>query len=146
MANTANSTKIFIQTAGITDIKEIPDSLSFTEELPFLMEVPEMGVAAEKIDITTLGDKVKQSITGMKDMGELVFKFLYEKDDNYSILRELETAATHKAKFAAFQIKYPDNSTHTFIAAPTVKMDSATINGALTFSATMTLSTDIKVV
>ena len=132
MAYTANTTKISWRKTG--------ESGTYVE-IPYLMEVPELGVAAEKIDITTLGDKVKQYITGIKDMGELVFKFLYEKNANYLVLKGLEDAGNS----ADFQIEYPDGSTHSFTATASVKMDAGSINGALTFSATLSPSTDITV-
>ena len=147
MIYTANTTRIFMKSLT-GDIKKLPTpktEFTIDDELPLLMEVPEMGVAAEKIDITTLNDKVKQYITGMKDMGELVLKFLYDKTKNYDKLKDWEAKDGQNAKYAEFVIRYPDGTSHSFIATATVKMDSATINGALTFSATLTPSTDIEI-
>ena len=47
-------------------------------ELPLLMEVPEMGGTPEKVDVTTLADASRKYIDGIKDYGDLAFKFLYE--------------------------------------------------------------------
>lgn len=111
-------------------------------EIPYLMEVPELGGAPEKIDVTVLSDSVKKYIPGIKDFGDLVFKFLYDNSSstaNYRILKGLEDTVT------TFQIKYPDMSIHKFDAIPAVKMDAGTINGALTFSVTMLLQSGIDV-
>lgn len=128
----ANNTKIFYSTQ-----EEGP----YTNELPLLMEVPEIGGAPEKIDVTTLGDDIKKYIHGKKEMGELVFKFLYDKTTNYSVLKGFADNNTT----VYFQLRYPDAMTHSFSAIPVVKMDAGTVNGALTFSCTMTMQSDIEI-
>lgn len=123
--------------------KASAEAPTFTE-LEYLMEVPEFGGAPEKIDVTTLSDKVKKYVPGTKDLGDLVFKFLYDNSSdtaNYRVLKGLEDAG----KAVTFQIEYPDGTTHQFDAVPSVKMDAGTLNGALTFSATMVLHSDITV-
>ena len=113
-------------------------------EIPYLMEVPELGGTPEKIDVTVLADAAKKFIPGIKDMGDLVFKFLYDNSSatsNYRVLKGLDNAGTA----TNFQVEYPDGSKHAFTAVPSVKMDSGAINGALTFSVTMLLQSDIVV-
>jgi hypothetical protein len=108
------------------------------------MEVPELGSTPEKIDVTTLADTSKRYIPGIRDFGDLVFKFLYDNSGagaNYRVLKGMEDAGTT----STFQLRYPDGSTHTFDAIPAVSMDAGTINGALTFSATLMLQSDITV-
>jgi hypothetical protein len=46
---------------------------------------------------------------------------------------------------ATFKIEYPDHTAHQFDAIPSGKLDAGTINGALTFSVTMMLQSDIEV-
>ena len=116
---------------------------SFTE-IPFLMEVPEFGGAPEKIDVTTLSDKTKKYLPGIKDFGDLIFKFLYDNASataNYRVLKGLDDAGTK----ATFKLDYPDGTAHQFDAIPSVKIDAGAINGALTFSATMLLQSDIEI-
>ena len=131
MAYSANNTKISYKVGSGT-----------FAEIPYLMEVPELGGAPEKIDITTLGDSVKRYIPGIKEFGDLVFKFLYDNGSataNYRILKDMDDKGTT----ATFKIDYPDGTAHQFDAIPSVKLDAGTINGALTFSATMMLQGDI---
>jgi len=135
----ANNNSFYSANGTTIGYKTTTEESSFTL-IPYLMEVPELGGTPEKIDVTTLTDEVKKYIFGIKDI-ELVFKFLYDKQANYNILKGFENNKT----YVDFQIKYPDNSTHTFSALPSVKMDAGSVNGALTFSATMMLSTDITV-
>jgi len=116
---------------------------SFTEIL-YLMEVPEFGGTPEKIDVTTLSDTSKKYIPGIKDYGDLVFKFLYDNTgstSNYRVLKGLEDNGIT----ATFKLLYPDGTAHQFNAIPSVKLDAGAINGALTFSATMMLQSDIAV-
>ena len=114
-------------------------------ELEYLMEVPEFGGAPEKIDVTVLSDDSKRYINGIKDYGDLVFKFLYDNkdaDSNYRLLKDLSDGNTE----ATFKMAYPDGTAHQFVAIPAVKMDSGAINGALTFTATMTMTGDVTIV
>lgn len=132
---TANNTKMFYKPAT---------AQSEFVELEYLMEVPEFGGAPEKIDVTVLSDSVKKYAPGIKDLGDLVFKFLYDNSSatsNYRVLKGLEDAGAA----VTFKIQYPDETAHQFDAVPSVKMDAGTINGALTFSATMVLQSDITV-
>ena len=132
MAYSANKTKIFCKKGSATDFTEIP----------LLMEVPEFGCTAEKIDVTTLSDSTKQYLRGTKDYGDLVFKFMYENTtatSNYRVLKDMDDTGTK----AAFKLQYPDGTIHMFDAIPTVKIDAGTLNGALTFTATMLLQSAI---
>jgi len=133
MRYSANQTKLFYST----------DETPLTELL-LLMEVPEFGGTPEKIDVTVLSDTSKKYINGIKDFGDLVFKFLYDNTDegNYRVLKGLADNDTE----ATFQLAYPDGTAHQFVAIPAVKMDAGAINGALTFTATMTMTGDVTMV
>ena len=131
---TANNTKMFYKAGA---------SAQYTE-LELLMEVPELGATPEKIDVTVLTDSVKRYVNGIKDFGDLVFKFLYDNTSaasNYRVLKGLQDAETE----ASFKISYPDGTNHEFSATVSVKMDAGSINGALTFSCTMNVQSDITV-
>lgn len=128
----ANGTKLGYRT----------ESTGAFTDIPMLMEVPEFGGTPEKIDVTVLSDSAKSYVTGIKDYGDLVFKFLYDNASataNYRVLKGLEDNATA----AYFQLSYPDGTAHVFQAIPSVKMDAGAVNGALTFSCTMTLQGEI---
>ena len=116
---------------------------SFTD-LPLLMEVPELGGETEKVDVTVLSDPVKKYIDGIKDFGDLAFKFLYDNSGattSYRILKGLEG----QAKPTKFQIAIPDGTKFVFSGFVSVKLDSAAVNAALTFTATIALNSDIEV-
>ncbi|OMF54679.1 phage tail protein [Paenibacillus rhizosphaerae] len=116
---------------------------TFTE-VPLLMEVPELGGDPEKVEVTTLKDAVKKYIPGVRDLGDLAFKFLYDNagaDSNYRVLRALQENNT----LATFQVEYPDGTSHQFDAYVSVKMDAGAVNAALTFTCNMSLQSDITV-
>jgi len=121
---------------------KVHNSGTFTQ-IPMLKEVPEFGGTPEKIDVTTLSDRTKRHIPGIKDYGDLVFKFLYDNSagGNYRMLKKMATSRTT----ATFKLEYPDGTAHEFRAIPSVKMDAGMVNGALTFSATMMLQGDVGV-
>ncbi|MEC1177618.1 phage tail tube protein [Metasolibacillus meyeri] len=116
---------------------------SFTV-IEHLMEVPELGGDPEKVDVTTLASSVKQYIPGIRDLGDLAFKFLYDNEttsSNYRILHGLQEAG----EVVTFKVEYPDGTGHEFDAYVNVKMDSAAVNAAMTFTASMSLQSDITV-
>lgn len=104
-------------------------------EIPDLQEIPELGGDPEQIDITTLADSVKRSIPGVKDLGDLTFKFLYKKE-NFLAMQALSGQYS-------FKIEFSDGLSAIFSAIPNVKMGGAAVNGALTYSIGMSLQSEI---
>ena len=109
-----------------------------------LQECPELGGTAENVEVTTLADGNKKYIKGIKDFGELAFKFLYDNsgaESNYRIVRGLEEAGN----VVDWKVTFPDNTAFAFSGEVTTAIDSAAVNAALTFTATITLNSDITV-
>ncbi|MBU5677910.1 phage tail protein [Alkaliphilus sp. MSJ-5] len=128
-----NETKISYKEGSMTDFTEIE----------LLMEVPELGGDPEKIDVTTLKDKHKKSIPGITDLGDLAFVFLYDNSSstsNYRVLKKLQD----DKKIATFKLEYPDGTGHEFDAYVNVKIAGGGVNTAATFTASMSLQSDIN--
>ena len=137
-------------------IKKLDSGAEYTV-IPGLLEVPDIGGTTEKIDVTTLADTSRQYINGIKDYGELTFKFLYDglccKDgandvSNYQFLYDLfegRNAGGDGPK--KWKLQYKSTSTRqfnfTFDGYGSLSMDSASVNSALTFTLTITLASDI---
>lgn len=102
-----------------------------------LQEIPEIGNGArEKIEVTTLADDNKQYIAGLGDSGqELSFKFLHEKEQFQALAAITETAD--------WEVALPDGIKATFAGTPSIKMDSASANAALTYTLTVMVESDI---
>ena len=102
-----------------------------------LQEIPEIGNGArEKIEVTTLADDNKQYIAGLGDSGqELSFKFLHEK--------EQFTALAAIVEKCDWEVALPDGIKATFAGTPSIKMDSASANAALTYTLTGMVESDI---
>lgn len=114
------------------------------KNLPDLQEIPDMGADVEKVEVSTLADAHKRYIKGIGDYGDLSFKFLYsneEATDSYAVLADLED----EDEPTEFQVKFPDDTTFTFDAFVSVKIDSAGVNAPLTFTANLALNSDIVV-
>lgn len=112
--------------------------------IPNLQEVPELGGSAEKVDVTTLADGNYKYINGIKDFGDLAFKFLYDNSgtqSNYRICRGLEEDGT----VINWQVEFPDGTTFEFAGEASTAIDSASVNSALTFTLNITLNSDISV-
>lgn len=113
-------------------------------EITDLQECPELGGTAEKVDVTTLADGNKKYINGVKDFGDLAFKFLYDnkgETSNYRIVRGLEEGGS----MVDWKVTFPDTTSFAFSGEVTTSIDSAAVNAALTFTATITLNSNIVV-
>ena len=114
------------------------------EEILNLQECPDLGGTAEKVDVTVLADGNKKYINGVKDFGDLAFKFLYDNSgatSNYRIVRELEEAGS----VVDWKVTFPDNTEFAFSGEVTTSIDGASVNNAITFTANITLNSDITV-
>ena len=113
-------------------------------DIPDLQEVPNLGGSAEKVEVTTLTDSNHRYINGIKDFGDLEFKFLYDNStetSNYRVLKGLETTGA----VTYWQVTFPDGTKFTFTGQVSTQIDSAAVNAALTFTATITLNSEISV-
>ena len=114
-----------------------------------LQECPQLGGSAEKVDATVLTDGNYKYINGIKDFGELAFKFLYDNSgetSNYRVLRGIEEEQeTTPGKITYWQVTFPDGTKFTFTGQVSTQIDSAAVNAALTFTATITLNSEITV-
>lgn len=114
------------------------------EEILNLQECPDLGGTAEKVDVTVLADGNKKYINGVKDFGDLAFKFLYDNSgatSNYRIIRGLEEAGN----VVDWKVTFPDNTEFAFSGEVTTSIDGASVNNAITFTANITLNSDITV-
>ena len=113
--------------------------------IPNLQECPQLGGSAEKVDVTVLTDGNYKYINGIKDFGDLAFKFLYDnsgEQSNYRIVRGLEEAG----KVVDWEVSFPDGTKFDFSGEVATQIESASVNSALAFTATITLNSDIAVV
>ena len=114
-------------------------------DIPNLQECPQLGGSAEKVDVTVLTDGNYKYINGIKDFGDLAFKFLYDnsgEQSNYRIVRGLEEGG----KVVEWEVSFPDSTKFDFSGEVTTQIESASVNYALTFTANITLNSDIAVV
>lgn len=126
--------KLGYSASGTTSYTDIPD----------LQECSQLGGAAEKVEVTVLSDANKRYINGVKDFGELAFKFLYDNSgaqSNYRVIRGLEEGE----KVINWQVTFPDGTKFAFTGQVSTQIDSAAVNAALTFTATITLNSEITV-
>lgn len=111
-------------------------------DIPNLQECPALGGSVDKIDVTCLADGNKKYINGIKDFGDLTFKFLYDNStetSNYRVLKGLEGKTTY------WQVSFPDGTKFAFSGDVSCEVDSSAVNNAITFNANISLNSDMVV-
>lgn len=120
------------------------ESASEYTELVGLKEIPEIGSTPEKVENTTLKDKIKQYENGIGDPGEMVYKFKYDNtsaDSPYRKCREMEASG----KAYPFCETDADGTKVEFKAQVSVKRTGGGVNGVIEFDLTMSLQSDITI-
>lgn len=119
-------------------------------EVANLQEIPSLGGTPEKVDVTTLADDSYHYIAGIKDYGDLAFKFLFDgtpSTGNFAVLKGKEN------KTISIKVELADalttgtgthhGTTFVFDAQITCSLDEASVNSALTFTVNAALQSDI---
>lgn len=97
------------------------------KELTNLQDIPELGGAAEAIEITCLADAARKYTDGIENYGDAIpFTFLYEAAQ-FESLQTSTDADTWK-------VQLPDGTTCSFGGKGTVKLAAAAVNVALTYT------------
>ena len=112
------------------------------QNLVGLKEVPEFGIEPEKVENTTLADKVKKYEFGIGDAGELEYKFAYDNTTATSPYRVLRNAADNKEKLY-FEQTYPDNTKVTFEGQVSVKLGGGGVNSVIEFTFKIALQSEL---
>ena len=107
---------------------------SYTD-LTDLLEIPSLGGSIDKVDVTTLADASKKYINGIKDYGDLAFKFNYAKEQ-FTTLNGLTGSVN-------FKVTLPDNTTATFSGEPSVSLEGVGVGAAMTYTLNISLDSDI---
>ena len=112
-----------------------------SKEIAGLTDIPDMGAAPEKLDVTTLADEYRQYINGVKDFGDLEFTFIYESGEggNYAQLAAMEGKGVKECI-----VTFPDNSTFTFEGDISVRIVGVGVNAVITFVMSVALQSEIK--
>lgn len=114
-------------------------------DIPGLLEIPSIGGKPSKVDVTTLADATKKYIFGVKDLGDLAFKFLYDNEgvsSNYRVLKGIEDAKT----LGYFKVELPDETSFAFAAYVSTELDATQVDKAINFTASLALQSEITVV
>lgn len=108
-----------------------------------LQEFPDLGGAAEQVEITTLADANRRYINGIKDFGSLDFTFLYDgaEDGSFKKLHALEVAG----EAVEFKVALPDGITCSFTGFPSITISGGAVNDAMTFTLSINLNSDLVI-
>ena len=111
------------------------------KELSGVTDIPDMGATPEKLETTSLKDKCRTYIDGIKDYGDLEFSLIYEEgtDGNYATLHALEKSKEE----VKIEVVFSENTKFIFYGTVGLKVNAVGINAVVTFAMTVALSSDI---
>ena len=113
-------------------------------DLPGLKKIPEMGIEKEKVENSSLDDKVKIYEFGIGDPGDLEYTFKYDNSketSTYRLMRKLEDSGDT----AMFKETLKDGTTTTFSGQVTVKRAGGGVNDAIEFTVSIALQSELTV-
>lgn len=110
--------------------------------VPDLQSIPALGGKPEMVETTCLSDSSRKYVEGIKSYDSLEFDFLYDKGENsgYRVLNGLTAGQVYFWKVA-----FADGTEFAFTGSVSTAIQSAGINTAITFKATIALSSDISI-
>ena len=126
MAILSKGIKLSYSSSGTTSYTDLTD----------LLEIPSLGGSVDKVDVTTLADASKKYINGIKDYGDLAFKFNYAKEQ-FTTLNGLTGSVN-------FKVTLPDTTTATFSGEPSVSLEGVGVGAAMTYTLNVSLDSDIE--
>lgn len=121
----ATGTKLEIAEPGGTDYKQVAD----------VKTIPALGGAPQEVDVTTLSDTRAKQIEGIEAATTAAFSVQY-KGPSWN---EVNAKAGDRKQYN-WRVTYPDGMTSTFTGSFTVQFGEVAVNGALTYTLTVTIS------
>ena len=115
-------------------------------EVKNLQSVPSLGGDVDKVETTCLENSNKTYINGLKDYGDMEFKFLYAVDESVASTNYAQFAGTNgiNGKLCQFTVTTPDGSTFVFDGTAQASLDAVEVNQPLTFTVSIALASDIE--
>ena len=129
---------------GIT-LKYGESAETATTLIPELKEVPELGTEPEKVENTTLLDKVKKYEQGIGDAGELEYKLKYLNKDAQSTYRKMRKFMEN-GTVVFFEHAYPDGTKVKFSGQVSVKVSGGSVNSVIETTLKITLRSELEFV
>lgn len=129
---------------GIT-LKYGESAEEVTTLIPELKEVPELGTEPEKVENTTLLDKVKKYEQGIGDAGELEYKLKYLNKDAQSTYRKMRKFMEN-GTVVFFEHAYPDGTKVKFSGQVSVKVSGGGVNSVIETTLKITLRSELEFV
>lgn len=125
-----------LNTIGVTLSHKAPEASEFTE-IQNVLEIPELGGDVDKIEVTTLKSTSHEYIDGLINNGDsIAIKCLYDTN-------EYKTVQALKGKNCEWKVEFPDGNGFEWSGTPSVKLDSVTVGGYLSYTVSIAPSSAV---
>lgn len=121
----ATGTKLEYAEPGATDYQLVAD----------VKTIPALGGSPQQVDVTTLSDTRAKQIEGIEAATTAAFSVQY-KGPSWNAVH----AKAGDRKQYNWRVTYPDGMSSTFTGSFTIQFGEVAVNGALTYTMTITIS------
>lgn len=111
------------------------------EELHFCESTPELGATPSEVEVTALENHNKLTVPGIKEFDSMDFSFFYDTEQ----FKKLHPLCDNKTDHV-ITVEFPDGLKIKLTGKLSVALSSASVNEALKYTLTVSLSADVETV
>ncbi|ORN05397.1 Phage tail protein [Lentilactobacillus parabuchneri] len=129
-----DSTQGLVATGTKLEMAQPGDTTTYTE-VADVKTIPALGGSPQEVDVTTLADTRAKQIEGIEAATTAAFSVQY-KGPSWNAV---EAKAGDRQQYN-WRVTYPDGMVATFTGSFTIQFGEVAVNGALTYTITVTIS------
>lgn len=111
------------------------------EELHFCESTPELGATPSEVEVTALENHNKLTVPGIKEFDSMDFTFFYDTEQFKKLHPLCDNQTDH-----VITVEFPDGLKIKLTGKLSVALSSASVNEALKYTLTVSLSADVETV
>ena len=111
------------------------------EELHYCESTPELGATPSEVEVTALENHNKLTVPGIKECDSMDFTFFYDTQQ----FKKLHPLCDNKTDHV-ITVEFPDGLKIKLTGKLSVALSSASVNEALKYTLTVSLSADVETV
>lgn len=111
------------------------------EELHYCESTPELGATPSEVEVTALENHNKLTVPGIKEFDSMDFTFFYDTEQFKKLHPLCDNQTDH-----VITVEFPDGLKIKLTGKLSVALSSASVNEAIKYTLTVSLSADVETV